>query len=80
MKKKHDLTDEIFVDKDARNKQNKKKIRRLIFSIIIIAITAGTAVGVSFAIGVVNKHNEKTGELKTNASYNSVLKIKNIYK
>ncbi|CAM9099333.1 hypothetical protein [Mycoplasma todarodis] len=80
MKKKLDLTEEISVDKDARNKQNKKRIRRLIFSVIIIAITAGAVVGVSFAIAIVNKHKEKTGELETNASYSSTIKIENIYK
>ncbi len=80
MKKKLDLTEEISVDTDARNKQNKKKIIRVIFSLIVIAITAGAAVGVSFAIGIVNKHKEKTGELETNASYSSILKTENIYK
>ncbi|MCP4355622.1 MAG: hypothetical protein GY793_08360 [Proteobacteria bacterium] len=80
MKKKLELIEENSAKQDIKSVQNKKKIRRIFFSLITIAITAGTVVGVSFAIAIVNKNKEKTGELKTGASYSKILKTKNIYK
>ncbi len=82
MEEKRELTQRISVEEDVKINKNKKRIRRVIFSLIIILITAGVAVGVSFAIGIVNKQKEKTGELKNNSSfaYSKIVETKNIYK
>ncbi|TCG10517.1 hypothetical protein [Mycoplasma todarodis] len=82
MKEKQESVRKISVEEDVKINQNKKRIRRVIFSLITIMITAGIAVGVSFAIGIVNKQKEKTGELKNNSSfgYSKIVKTKDIYK
>ncbi|TCG11928.1 hypothetical protein [Mycoplasma marinum] len=60
---------------------NKKhKIYKIILPIVVIAITASMAIGISFAIKNVKKQDDKTGQLGTSATYSRIIKPKNIYK
>ncbi len=82
MKKKQIITEKISVEEYNRKRAKKRRIIKLIFSLLVISLTAGGIIGISFAISIINKHNDdnKTGELKTNASYEWALETNNIYR
>ena len=80
MKKKQSMTEKISVEEYNRKSAKKRRIIRMILSLLTISLTAGGIIGISFAISIINKHNDKTGELKTGAAYELALDTKNIYK